>query len=165
MTLRITAYSGLNAVRRLAAVESKTASHSWCIPRSRANAGAIDAQLVYTAQQTFRFDVGSYSRYVRWLEQLARLVGIPSIDLFWCSPKPTPFAELLDFADCNATMGTAACAKLAHDFGDWALKAARHGEPYFRDQYVLWHRACDIAAQQGCISLHSDPLVSQCMRA
>ena len=159
MALQVIAYSGLRVVRSLGSTEDPSAVQDGITfqvhPGFPRQAGGIDPQLVYSAQQTFRFDVGSYSRYLRWLEQLARVVGIPSIDLFWRSPKPIAFAELLDFADCNATMGSVTCAKLAHDFQDWAVKAARSTESYFREQYAFWGRACDIAALHGCISLHS----------
>jgi hypothetical protein len=115
------------------------------------HANDLDATAVYCAIEKFSFIAGCYSRYNRWLEQLGHLAGIPCIDLFWRSPRPAPFAELLDFADCDGTIGTAVCQKLAGDFAAWAGQAAQHPERYFRERFVFWRHAFEVASQKGCV--------------
>jgi len=113
----------------------------------------VDAELLYSARETFSFSSGSYSGYVRWLEQLARLVGIASIDLFWQRPKPGPFRELIDFVDCDATIGAVVCAKLAADFSEYAWRAARHPDSAFKERYSNWKHALEVGADRGCVAL------------
>lgn len=156
MGLRIRAYSGLQPVRRLAPEEHAdelTDGIAFVIhPRFPGHAHGLDAATVYAAGARFEFCVGSYSGHVRWLEQLARLIGMESLDLFWQSPSDAPFAHLLDFADGNATMGAAHCARLSQDFAKWAERAAWHRDRDFRQLYVLWRHAFDMGARDGCVA-------------
>jgi hypothetical protein len=157
MALQIIAYSGLTALRRMEADElrrSPRGGHAFVVhPQFPGHAPEVDPGILYSATESFSFNTGSYSAYVRWLEQLARLVGIASIDLFWQRPKRVAFAELMDFVDCSATIGTAMCAKLAGDFADFASRAARHPDTQFRDRYFNWKRALEIGADRGCVAL------------
>ena len=155
MRLSVAAYCDLRPVGRLRAAEQPgSACVGMTFPLHKSfpqHAKDIDATVVYAAIEKFSFVAGCYSGYTRWLEQLGRLVGIRYLDLFWHSPRPAPFAELLDFVDCNATIGTAVSQKLAADFADWAHHAARHPERYFRERFVLWRHAFEVASKQGCV--------------
>jgi hypothetical protein len=156
MALQIVAYCRLKPLRRLNGSERTQGTHeghSFVVhPQFPHHAPEVDPEVLYSATEAFSFNTGSYSAYVRWLEQLARLVGIASIDLFWQRPKRVAFAELMDFVDCNATIGAAMCAKLAGDFVDFASRAARHPDSQFRDRYFKWKHALEIGADQGCVA-------------
>src|SRR4051794_40853728 len=155
MRLNIAAYCDLRPMRRLCAAEMRgEVSGGLTFPVHVSfpqHANDLDATVVYSATERFTFIAGCYSRYNRWLEQLGRLAGIPCIDLFWQSPRPAPFAELLNFTDCDGTIGTAVCEKLAGDFAAWAGQAAHHTERYFRERFVFWRHAFDLASQRGCV--------------
>jgi hypothetical protein len=156
VNLQITAYSGLLAMREIAVAEDPRAVHDGLTfavhPWFSRHADGVDARLVYRACRQFEFDAGAFSRHVGWLETLARLIGIESLDLFWRSPQPGPFAELLNFTDGDATIGPSMCAKLGRDFAQWAHLAARHQNRQFRLKYALWRHAFETGASDGCVS-------------
>ena len=159
MWLRITAYSGLCPLRQVTAGEDRHkivdgitfAVH----PRFSGHAQGLDAQMVYSSRAQFQFDAGGFSGHVVWLERLARLVKIESLDLFWRSPRPGPFSEFLDFADSDATIGAPICEKLSADFAHWAEPAARHHDRVFRVKYALWRHAFDVGAIEGCVTFRA----------
>jgi hypothetical protein len=157
MRLIIAAYCDLRPIRRLTATEEGgqvAAGLTFPIHASFAqHANDLDATVVYSAIEKFSFVAGCYSRYNHWLEQLGRLAGIPYIDLFWQSPTPALFGELLNFVDCDATIGTAVSQKLAGDFAAWASHAAHHPDRYFRMRFVFWRHAFEVASKQGCVVL------------
>jgi hypothetical protein len=157
MGLEIVAYARLKPLRSLTDEERGCRfleGHAFLVhPQFPAHAAGVDAELLYSARETFSFSSGSYSGYVRWLEQLARLVGIASIDLFWQRPKPGPFRELIDFVDCDATIGAVVCAKLAADFSEYAWRAARHPDSAFKERYSNWKHALEVGADRGCVAL------------
>src|SRR4051794_39240130 len=155
MRLNIAAYCDLRPMRRLCAAEMRgEVSGGLTFPVHVSfpqHANDLDATVVYSATERFSFIAGCYSRYNRWLEQLGRLAGIPCIDLFWQAPRAAPFAELLDFADSNGTIGTAVCEKLAGDFAVWAGQAAHHPDRYSGEGFVFWPPAFDGASKRGCV--------------
>jgi hypothetical protein len=67
------------------------------------------------------FLVGSCSGYNWWRNALSHFAcGVPARTV-WEHPdkyKSLPFYELIEFSDCNGTIGPAVCAKLAKDFAD-----------------------------------------------
>ncbi len=155
MILRIVAYRDVFALRKL--MDGEDRSHLddgviFPVPSAFADrAPDIDAATVYAPAEAFSFNVGSYSRYHRWLEQLSTIAGIAYVDLFWQHPKPAPFAELLDFVDCDGTIGATVCRKLAADFASLAQAASMHRERYFREQYSFWRHAFEVASSGGCV--------------
>ena len=159
MWLRITAYSGLCPLREVRAGEDrhKVADGITFVvhPRFSGHAQGVDAQIVYSARTRFQFDASGFSGHVVWLERLARLVKIESLDLFWRSPRPGPFSEFLDFADSDATIGARICEKLSADFARWAEPAARHHDRFFRMNYALWRHAFDVGAINGCVAFRT----------
>lgn len=118
------------------------------------------------------FRAGSYSGYSSWRETLARIAGYPIAPLppigdadrpyaaehphstaAWKTPEVTralPFYELIDFSDCEGTIGPVTSAKLARDFAAYQEIADGEGE-YFRDVYANFRRAFEAAAQNGAV--------------
>ena len=68
-----------------------------------------------------------------------------------------PFFELINFSDCEGTLGPVVVAKLAQDFAafqaavDLLPPEAHVGSYRFASQYANWRRALDLAAQDGAI--------------
>jgi hypothetical protein len=90
----------------------------------------------------------SYSGYNRLREMLAEFAGYPLTErkdrIFgikmrhdagaW-SAKEGPFWELINFTDCDGTLGPKACSKLRDDFRSYAERAAAHPDEAFRGFY------------------------------
>lgn len=127
----------------------------------------------YTAEDSFGFRAGSYGGYTAWREQLAKLAGYPAVDhdfgfrggiedirpshaaAAWDLDGPLveafPFWALVNFSDCEGTIGTAVSAKLAADFAAYQEKADAHPEEYFRHLYGEWRKAFEMAADRGAV--------------
>lgn len=112
------------------------------------------------------FRIGSYSGYGRWRESLAELAGYPAVksshglshsEGAWAAAGG-PFHELIDFSDCEGTIGPRASAKLSADFADWreraqAFAAARQNGR-FLEVYEQFAQAFAMAAEGGAVCLH-----------
>jgi hypothetical protein len=87
---------------------------------------------VYAFAEKFVFRVGSYSGYNDWRGWLARVAGANSAKALWdkvgdptfgFEAKAVPFIELINFSDCEGTIGTAISRKVAADFVQHREKA------------------------------------------
>lgn len=128
----------------------------------------------YKAEESDGFRAGSYSGYGRWRDQLAALAGYPaakaadfdSRDRSYVEGHPhsaaawseenngLPCYELVNFSDCEGTLGTAVCAKLAKDFAALQEKADAHPDAYFREKYREWRNAFEKASDRGAVCFH-----------
>lgn len=122
----------------------------------------------YRYEETIRFHAGSYGGYGRWRDELAELAGYELGEYgahgrtwssyaaaVWANPqKPGPFVELINFSDCEGTIGAKTSAKLAKDFSDFQEKADTHTEEYFRQKYAEWRKAFEMAADGGAVRFH-----------
>jgi hypothetical protein len=109
---------------------------------------------------------GGYMGYGLWREQLAALAGYPPItgDDPMLSRMPHsnsawqaaggPFWELINFSDCEGTIGTAVSAKLAQDFANFQTAADHHHDERFRRVYLGFRKAFETAADGGCVVFH-----------
>lgn len=119
-------------------------------------------------EDTHGFRAGSYGGYNTWRNQLAELAGYPAIPVdryktgnvqsrhdegAWQSTSG-PFWELINFSDCEGTIGPVVSAKLAKDFADFQEKADAHTDEYFKTKYADWRKAFDMAADGGCVDFH-----------
>ncbi|MEB0078048.1 hypothetical protein QN386_22395 [Pseudomonas sp. CCI3.2] len=106
-----------------------------------------------------------YGRYSAWREELAKLAGYPSrlVERYgrevesYCQDcyegAQGPFAEQINFSDCEGTIGTVAAAKLSKDYAEFAERAkAVSGD--FWDKYQEWKVAFDLAADNGAVDFH-----------
>ena len=128
-----------------------------------ANAGFPDRAVpmrdngLYEYAEIFTFRAGSYSGYNHWREQLTRLMLNTSPERIWESPDTfagRPFVELIDFSDCEGTIGTTAARKLAKDFQDCQGHADKVSDEYFQELYRQWRKAFEMAADEGCVKFH-----------
>ncbi len=103
------------------------------------------------------FCAGSYGGYNRWRELLAELAGY-SPEHVWRSGhlhnKELPFRELVNFSDCEGTIGPVTSAKLAKDFAEYRDKAGESDVEWFFDKYDEWQKAFQMAANNGAVCFH-----------
>ena len=113
----------------------------------------------YSAEREFDFRAGSYSGYNEWRRELTRLVYRKEPKQIWENPHPGPFVELIDFSDCEGTIGPKTSAKLAKDFADWQDRAEGYAAKsndgdWFIRCYNDWRKGFEMAAQNGFVSFH-----------
>jgi hypothetical protein len=104
------------------------------------------------------FRAGSYGGYNEWRDKLAKLAGYASAASVWRNPEPGPFVELINFSDCEGTIGPSVCAKLAKDFAEFQPKVDALPDSfdasYFRERYADWRAAFELAAGNGIVVFH-----------
>ncbi len=128
---------------------------------------------VYSYQRAVSGPHWSYSGYNRWRDELAMLAGYPLTTLqggSWlagtklyaaaCWEGATgPFSELINFSDCEGTIGAKVAAKLLKDFRDWEERAEAYGQTmnddgFWLQQYREVLRCLELAADNGAITFH-----------
>jgi hypothetical protein len=135
-------------------------------PSFPGRADEIEDGGVYAYDSMLDFRAGSYGGYNNWRDKLAALAGYPegeyesygSMHKSHCAScwegAAGPFAELINFSDCEGVIGTAVAAKLHDDFNAYAEKAAAHEDPWFYDRYENWRQAFAMAADGGAVCFH-----------
>jgi hypothetical protein len=117
----------------------------------------------YRAEEAIHAVSVGYGGHMRFRDQLAELVGWWPIEgkygpsaaaAVWANPKPGPFVELINFSDCEGTIGTSTSAKLAKDFAEYQSKADAHPDEWFRELYGKWRAAFQMAADGGAVAFH-----------
>lgn len=116
-------------------------------------ADGVEKDTVYTFAESFGFRAGSYSGYNRWRDQLAKVAGHASAAEAWASDHSGPFMELVNFSDCEGTIGPVVAAKLVKDFSAFKDAAQREDE-YFFQKYCDWEKAFKMAADNGAVDFH-----------
>lgn len=121
---------------------------------------------VYKYEDLMGFRAGSYGGYNQWRENLAKLSGWkegtynqfgkdwPSHAASAWEADSGPFWELINFSDCEGTIGPQTSAKLAKDFEEHQAKADAHESKCFRSLYADWRKAFEMASQNGIVSFH-----------
>lgn len=156
MGLDIKAYRGIKAIRDFDHVED--------VPRYLVNftknddafpgrADEINPDKLYGFVAEFRFPAGSYSGYGDWRNALARLAGHSDASAVFADPRPGPFVELINFTDCDGTIGWTVAAKLAKDFADFddRARAAVVDPNWFYDVYQDFRAAFELASRGGAV--------------
>lgn len=112
----------------------------------------------YASEGEYRhFHAGSYGGYNRWRDQLSRAaLGVPASEVWGHFSRfaGRPFAELINFADNEGTIGPRTSAKLLADFdADPALPTRVADDPfdYFAEKYAEWRNAFALAADNGLV--------------
>lgn len=125
----------------------------------------------YTAQESMGFRAGSYSGYNAWRNELAKLAGYPETPFesfgnvrmrhdagAWVAGSG-PFWELINFSDCEGTIGPVVSSKLAKDFSEWDERAKQHDEDAglnggLYERFQEWRQAFEMAADGGLVDFH-----------
>jgi len=117
-------------------------------------AEGVENGKVYGYAETFGFPAGSYSGYNNWRNNLAKLAGYASAESVWENVTDGPFADLINFSDCEGIIGPVVAKKLLNDFLQFDEKAKTHApNTWFYDSYKNWTKAFDhfdlVAKVQG----------------
>lgn len=113
---------------------------------------------VYRASEDHGFRAGSYSGYNWWRNELAKMAGYAAREhrgeTSYCldcwEGQTGPFSELINFSDCEGTIGSEYGAKLARDFAEFDAQAQALGEE-FHEAYRDWRKAFEMAADNGAV--------------
>lgn len=109
--------------------------------------------------ETFRFRAGSYGGYGAWRRSLcAQALGV-DVEEIWDNPeafKGRPFFELINFSDCEGTIGPVTSAKLAKDFKDYEGKIFTGGGriDFYLETYHDFAKAFALASDGGFVDFH-----------
>lgn len=132
----------------------------------------VDDRAAYKAENSIGFRAGSYSGYNAWREELAKLAGYPAtpVDRGYGSVVEMhsggawntdhgPFWELINFSDCEGTIGPVVSAKLAKDFIEWDERAKQHDDAAglnggLYERFKQWRQAFEMAADGGLVDFH-----------
>lgn len=108
----------------------------------------LDANAVYTYDDSFGFRAGSYGGYNVWRSQLEQFKGNEA------------FQELIDFADNEGVIGSVVSKKLYNDFVanekeaiEFAVNMGATGD-YWIEKYHDWKKAFEYAQDNGCVDFH-----------
>jgi hypothetical protein len=131
--------------------------------------GLQDGALYTVGIACMRFGAGNYRSYNCWREHLARVAGYPltkyaGYDGYGASrmlhaagawaAEGGPFWELINFSDCEGTIGPVVSAKLARDFVEYDERARALMDDRDYELYSAWRAAFEMAADGGFVSFH-----------
>ena len=134
-------------------------------PDFKEQAEGLEANKVYGYEEYFNFRAGSYGGYNQWREMLCNMaLGLDPNDLWNHKDKykGEPFYELINFSDCEGTIGSVTCKKLFNDFKKFRARAKGYsnglppsydGEYWFQ-KYEEWMKAFKMGADNGCVDFH-----------
>ncbi|KAB8333690.1 hypothetical protein SD80_012210 [Scytonema tolypothrichoides VB-61278] len=105
------------------------------------------------------FRVGSFTYYNEWRKQLSVLVTRMEPEEIWKRRKEPsiqqlPFYELIDFSDCEGSIGPAMAQKLAQDFMAHQLYIEQRTDADFQEVYADFRKAFTIASNNGIVTFH-----------
>lgn len=100
-----------------------------------------------------------YGSYSQWHDDLAMAaLGVPAMKVWEGAVTEGPFVELINFSDCEGTLGPRTCAKLAKDFDDWETKIKgmidEGTRDYFMKKYREFQVGLTLAADSGAACFH-----------
>lgn len=129
----------------------------------------VNLNAVYVGERAGSFPCGAYSSYNFWRNDLAKLAGyapFPGEDnpkrshcmTAWEVETSGPFYELINFSDCEGTIGPVVSAKLAKDFAEFDEQAKvfdqKNRNPWFYELYADFRKAFEAAADNGAVEFH-----------
>ena len=128
-------------------------------PNFPGRADGIKCGACYAAEEDDVGEAGywSYGGYNRWREALSMLALGVMPRRVWDKPDDfagQPFVELINFSDCEGTIGPDVAARLAVDFATYDEKARGAMDEWDYLQYRLMADGCAAAADGGALSFH-----------
>lgn len=118
------------------------------------HATGLEPNGVYSFDEKFTFEAGSYSGYQEWREWLAETVFGVSARVIWDNPQKyvgQPFVELIDFSPTEGYINASISAKLAKDFADHQAVSDNHPDEMDRQRYNGFRKAFEIASDSGFV--------------
>jgi hypothetical protein len=115
--------------------------------------GLTDGEYRFTER---RHGVGlGYGRYNDWRDSLARFAGFNSASQVWKEcPLTGDFVELINFTDCDGTIGHKLCVKLYNDFRRNAVRAESYATEEWRTYYKDFLAIFKFAAENNGIIVY-----------
>lgn len=110
----------------------------------------LDTDKLYQCEDYFSFKAGSYSGYNHWRNQLAILAGYDGAEGAW-EAADGDFWELINFSDCEGTIGSETSKKLLADFEAFQSKADEHEDQWFKQRYENFKTAFELASDGGAV--------------
>ena len=100
-----------------------------------------------------------YSSYSQWRSELAlAALGAPAMQVWEGEITEGPFVELINFSDCEGTIGPRTSAKLAKDFADWEDKiegmVSGGTRDYFMEKFRKFKAGFELAKDSGAATFH-----------
>lgn len=148
MGLDIVYYAHLEAVSSDEVDNDESYAYICVNPDFEDQADGLETGL-YDCERSGSFRAGSYRGYNLWRSRLAILIDKTDYDI-WDNSEG-PFAELINFSDCEGIIGPVTSAKLAKDFSEHQEIAERKEDSYFLYLYNEWRKAFETAANGGCV--------------
>ena len=99
----------------------------------------------------------SYSAYSRWRTALSRMaLGVDSERVWeeWPNYAGKPFAELINFSDCEGTIGPVVATRLAADFAAFDERARETMSDNHYRIYRSFADGCAAASDGGALRFH-----------
>ena len=123
----------------------------------------LEDNATYAFTEAEECNAGSYGSYGLWRDRLAELAGYepvvghsrPHAAACWARPEG-PFSDLINFSDCEGTIGTAACMRIAADFDKFedAARCVGRTDPRFYERYQEIHQIFKLGADRGAVDFH-----------
>ncbi len=153
MGLDVTAYKNIEWLEPISPEKDESSDYDLRIVLDDFKERASDIKDgYYSYTDEYGFRAGSYGGYNSWRNELAVLAGFESAKDAW-SKDSGPFWELINFSDCEGTLGTLTCKKLLFDFKEFYSKAEKIGGWFF-ESYKQWTKGMELAAENGCFCFH-----------
>ncbi len=108
----------------------------------------------YLFEDSMGFRAGSYGGYNGWRSTLATVGGYTADDAHSGKVLAGPFFELVNFSDCEGTIGPVTSAKLLNDFILLQERAESMMNDYEFAKYKEWTEAFQMASDGGFVSFH-----------
>lgn len=165
MGLDITAYQGLKVTGATQEDDSEVVQF-WANTDFPGREEGLSVDAYYAYEDSFKFRAGGYGGYNAWRNTLAKVAGYPESEVTsyglpmktYCaacwSGAQGPFAELINFSDCEGVIGPVVAKKLAADFAEFEEKARNEFDERGFVRYHDFKTAFEMAADNGAVAFH-----------
>lgn len=139
-----------NLVKCATGTSGDDANRLYVNPDFPGRADGVDGDALYDGE-CVDGPYASYSTYSRFRNILAGFSGKSASDYF--HGHKGPFWELINFSDCEGTLGVMCCQRLLVDFDAYADTASKYDESFFRQWYASLHQCLkEVVAGNGVLT-------------
>lgn len=139
---------------------------AWENPDFPGRAEGLESGAIYGYADAIDGGSMGYGGYNYWRETLAKVAGYPAKEYeryglkemrhdagAWAATSG-PFWELINFSDCEGTIGPVVSAKLAKDFAEHDARAKEADDGRFYSFYQLLRESFEFASDNGAVKFH-----------